>query len=40
MGDKSPKSNQKKTKQQKVKADSAEQKKKQEVFAKRSANTK
>ena len=40
MGDKSPKSNQKKSKQQKANADSAAEKKKQEVFAKQSGNKK
>jgi hypothetical protein len=40
MGDKSPKSIQKKSTQQKSKADSTAEKKKQEVLAKRSANTK
>jgi hypothetical protein len=39
MGDKSPKSNQKKSKQQKAKSDSAEQKKKQEALAKRPTKT-
>jgi hypothetical protein len=40
MGDKSPKSNQKKSKQQKTRTDSAEQKKKQEALAKRPTKTK
>ena len=40
MGDKSPKSNQKKSTQQKSKADSAALKKKQEAFAKQSGNKK
>jgi hypothetical protein len=40
MGDKSPKSNQKKSTQKKSKTDSADQKKKAAVFAKQSANKK
>lgn len=40
MGDKSPKSNQKKTSQKQVKATGAEQKKKQAVMAKQSAKKK
>lgn len=40
MGDKSPKSNQKKSKQQTSKANTAAEKKKQEVFAKQSGNKK
>ena len=40
MGDRSPKSNQKKTTQKQSKANSADQKKKEAVFAKQSANKK
>jgi len=40
MGDKSPKANRKKSTQQESKADSAAQKKRQEVFAKQSGNKK
>ena len=40
MGDRSPKANQKKTTQKQSKADIAEQKKKQAVFEKQSANKK
>ena len=40
MGDKSPKANQKKSTQQKNKADGIAQKKKQEAFAKQSGNKK
>ena len=40
MGDRSPKSNQKKSTQKQSKAHSADQKKKQAVFAKQSANSK
>jgi len=40
MGDRSPKSNQKKSTQEQSKASSADQKKKQAVFAKQSANKK
>jgi hypothetical protein len=40
MGDRSPKSNQKKSTQKQFKADSADQKKKQAVLAKQSANKK
>ena len=40
MGDRSPKANQKKSTQKQSKADSADQKKKQAVFEKQSANKK
>jgi hypothetical protein len=40
MGDRSPKSNQKKSTQKQSKTNSADQKKKQAVFAKQSANKK
>jgi hypothetical protein len=40
MGDRSPKANQKKSTQKQSKFDSADQKKKQAVFAKQSANKK
>ena len=40
MGDRSPKANQKKSTQKQSKADSAEQKKKEAVFAKQVANKK